>query len=635
MTDAERSWTDWNQAVLGVEVAAVRAHVERFAGSPDGSADQPPPDPVDGWTSALDAVSRVFGLSRFERSLLVLCAGIEIDPALAQACGRARGDGAPHATFGVGLAALPDPHWSAIAPGGPLRLGKLLEVETGSLTTATVRVDERVLHYLLGIDQIDQRIAPLLQPLSERVLLDRHHELAHAVASAFASRGRIVHLLARDRETACAVVAAAAALNGSRALSLAAAALPREQHELTWLASLWSREAALSQAVLLVELDAPGPEAEDLRRARQFVEQTQAPCVVRTATTVSAPFPAALGVEVTDPEPEERHALWDGMLVREGLTADVDRLVAQFNLSADAVHDVCAEVALTAADATDATDDLWTACKRRARPKLDALAHRIQPKATWDDLVLPPAQRAVLQETLTHVHHRWRVYQDWGFADRDTRGFGITCLFVGPSGTGKTMAAEVLARALDLDCYRIDLSQVVSKYIGETEKNLARVFDAAEDGGSVLLFDEADALFGKRSEVRDSHDRYANVEISYLLQRMEEYRGLAILTTNMRSALDQAFLRRIRFVVEFPFPSAVERAEIWRRMFPPRMSLAGLDMDALARINATGGTIRNIAVAAAFRAAAANVPLETAHVFDAAQVEFAKLEHAASVGGRA
>jgi SpoVK/Ycf46/Vps4 family AAA+-type ATPase len=188
------------------------------------------------------------------------------------------------------------------------------------------------------------------------------------------------------------------------------------------------------------------------------------------------------------------------------------------------------------------------------------------------------------------------------------------------------MAAEVLANELRLDLFRIDLSQVVSKYIGETEKNLRRVFDAADAGAAILLFDEADALFGKRSEVKDSHDRFANIEISYLLQRMETYRGLAVLTTNRKSALDQAFLRRIRFAVEFPFPEASQRAEIWRRVFPGATPTEGLRIDRLAQLNAAGGHIRNIAMGAAFLAADADEPVRMSHLLSAARSEFAKLE---------
>ena len=188
------------------------------------------------------------------------------------------------------------------------------------------------------------------------------------------------------------------------------------------------------------------------------------------------------------------------------------------------------------------------------------------------------------------------------------------------------MAAEVLANELSLDLYRIDLASVVSKYIGETEKNLRRIFDAAEAGGAILLFDEADALFGKRSEVRDSHDRYANVEISYLLQRMEDYRGLAILTTNMKTALDTAFQRRIRFVVRFPFPDAKQRAEIWRKIFPNGTPKDGLDISKLAQLNVAGGHIRNVAMNAAFCAADHAHPVRMEHILTAARCEYAKME---------
>ncbi|HET7287499.1 MAG TPA: ATP-binding protein, partial [Pyrinomonadaceae bacterium] len=257
---------------------------------------------------------------------------------------------------------------------------------------------------------------------------------------------------------------------------------------------------------------------------------------------------------------------------------------------------------------------------------LDDLAQRIVPAATWSDLVLPESQARGLREISVHVRQRAKVHGDWGFAAKGERGLGISALFAGSSGTGKTMAAEVLANDLRLDLYRIDLSQVVSKYIGETEKNLRRVFDAAEDGGAVLLFDEADALFGKRSEVKDSHDRYANIEVSYLLQRMEAYRGLAILTTNLKAAVDTAFLRRLRFVIEFPFPDATHRAEIWRRIFPAETPVKDLDLSRLARLSIPGGNIRNIALHAAFLAADAGGAVTMAHLARAARSEYAKLE---------
>jgi len=218
------------------------------------------------------------------------------------------------------------------------------------------------------------------------------------------------------------------------------------------------------------------------------------------------------------------------------------------------------------------------------------------------------------------------VYETWGFAEKGRRGLGVSALFTGASGTGKTMAAEALARELRLDLYRIDLSAVVSKFIGETEKNLKQVFDGAEEGGALLLFDEADALFGKRSEVRDSHDRYANIEVGYLLQRIEAYQGLAVLTTNLKSAIDTAFQRRLRFTVHFPFPDAALREAIWKTVFPTATPTQDLDHKKLAQLNMTGGNIRNIAVNAAFLAAGAGTPVHMANLMEAAKLEALKIE---------
>jgi len=319
------------------------------------------------------------------------------------------------------------------------------------------------------------------------------------------------------------------------------------------------------------------------------------------------------------------------------LNSNVDALVSQYSMGARAIHNACAGALGHVASGNDGNPDdsndtngpgglLWDACRVQARPRLDNLAQRINPAATWDDLVLPEMHRMTLLEIAVHVKERAKVYESWGFGAKSSGGLGISALFTGGSGTGKTMAAEVLANELRLDLYRIDLSQVVSKYIGETEKNLRHVFDAAEEGGAILLFDEADALFGKRSEVKDSHDRYANIEVSYLLQRMEAYRGLAILTTNMKSAVDTAFLRRIRFIVNFPFPDAKQRAQIWEGIFPESTPTDGLDVEKLARLNVAGGNIRNIALNAAFLAANAGGEVRMEHLLRAARSEYVKME---------
>jgi hypothetical protein len=301
------------------------------------------------------------------------------------------------------------------------------------------------------------------------------------------------------------------------------------------------------------------------------------------------------------------------------------RALQQFHVD-EAILDQALARAADVTDEIEMEERVWDALRESARGGLDALAQRIESRTTFDDVVVPPPVAAQLREIASQLGQRVRVYDEWGFGDRRRQGLGIAALFAGESGTGKTLAAEAIANATRLDLYRIDLASVVSKYIGETEKNLSRLFDAAERSGAVLLFDEADALFGKRSEVKDSHDRYANIEVAYLLQRIESYRGLAVLTTNMKSALDKAFLRRIRFIVQFPFPDEPARERIWRLQFPARAPLGEIDYGSLARMQLSGGHIRSVALNAAFHAAARGGVIEHRDLVAAARAEFAKLE---------
>jgi ATP-dependent 26S proteasome regulatory subunit len=368
----------------------------------------------------------------------------------------------------------------------------------------------------------------------------------------------------------------------------------------------------------------------------QWIESVNSRLIVTSRERQRVRQRPAIAFEVYQPTKNEQRILWQTALgtAASELNGQVEVLVSQFNLNAPRIHAVCAEVrSVVSSQEEQCTTDngqrttlLWDTCLAQARPRLDDLAQRIEPAASWDDLVLPEKELQTLRGVAAHVRQRLKVYENWGFANKGGRGLGISALFAGVSGTGKTMSAEVLAQELQLDLYRIDLSAVVSKYIGETEKNLRRVFDAAEGGATILLFDEADALFGKRSDVKDSHDRYANMEVSYLLQRMEAYQGLAILTTNLKDTLDTAFLRRIRFVVKFPFPDATQRAEIWRRIFPKQTPTEGLDAARLAKLNVAGGNIRNIALNAAFLAADAEEPVRMKHLLDAARSEYVKLE---------
>jgi AAA+ superfamily predicted ATPase len=443
-----------------------------------------------------------------------------------------------------------------------------------------------------------------------------------------------------------AIAAAACSALGLNLSMVSASSLPVTSGEIDAFIRLWEREAALSSNALLLDCDEIDP--TDTAREKiinRLIERIRSALVVTCKERRVVFQRVVITFDIPRLTAEEQRTIWNTALgtATSGMNGQVVSLVSQFNLNTQAIHNACAEALGNFTENNDIRANpeeldtiLWDACLKQSRPRISNLAQRIEPVATWDELVLPEPQTRTLHEIAMHVKQRFKVYDEWGFASRGSRGLGISALFTGDSGTGKTMAAEVIANELRLDLYKIDLSQVVSKYIGETEKNLRRIFDAAEEGGAILLFDEADALFGKRGEVKDSHDRYANIEVSYLLQRMEAYRGLAILTTNMKNALDPAFLRRIRFIVQFPFPDAVQRAQIWQRIFPSSTPTRRLDMKKLARLNVAGGNIRNIALNAAFIAADEDKPVGMKHLLCAARSECAKLEKSlseAEIGG--
>jgi hypothetical protein len=633
---APLAWPEANQRHLLAALARVRAALRRHAGAdPAEDGDGEDPDALAGEMEAPPALARVaetFGLSAFERDVLLLCAGMELDAAFAAAV-RAAGEARP--TFALALAALPDGHWSALAPGAPLRWWRLVEPAPGdTLATSPLRADERVVHFLAGVDALDERLHGIAEPLGgDAPLPPSHAEAARRLAGAWAAETppALPFLCGIERSGKRSVAVAAAGALGMRAFRARAADLPAAPAEREALARVWEREAVLSGAALLVEVDdADGPEAQ--RAAAAFAERLRAPVAVAAREPLLTDVRAAFRVDVDRPPPDEQRALWRAALGDEAaaLNGALDPLVSQFHLGVREIAQAAAQA--RGGPAETLPDRLWAACRAQARPRLDELAQHIDAAAGWDDLVLPAPQARTLREIAAHVRHRTRVYETWGFARRGARGMGVSALFAGPSGTGKTLAAEVIAAELGLDLYRIDLSQVVSKYVGETEKNLRRVFDTAEEGGAVLLFDEADALFGKRSAVKDAHDRYANIEVSYLLQRMETYRGLAVLTTNLKDSLDTAFLRRLRFVISFPFPDAAQRVEIWRRAFPQATPTEGLDVEKLARLSVAGGNIRNIALGAAFMAAEEGGPVRMEHLLGAARAELAKMEKPVSAG---
>ena len=589
---------------------------------------------------ALHILADRLGLSDFERDTLLLCAATEFDPGMAELYARAQGNSArTFPTFALALSLLDDPSWDGLSPHRPLRYARLMEIDqSGStpLTAAGLRVDERVVNYLKGLNALDDRLTAIVEPAGEATplagsqmeavsqVLDRLRVAAESGAVP------VVQLVGGDTDSRMAVARQVCAGLDRRLYRLNAESLPRATVDNETVARLWQRENVLLPLSLFVEAESLEGEAPESGQALQrFLAREVGLVFLGVRET---PFPVAgttFSVEVNKPTPGEQREEWARLLNGHGPEGEVEEvaqlLAGQFRLSFQSIRGA-AMLGLRNSGAENLSRRLWQSCRDLTRPRLDRLAQRLEPKATWDDLVLPDEQMKLIRQIAGQVRDRHQVYSEWGFQRRMNRGFGINALFAGESGTGKTMAAEVLANDLDLNLHRIDLSAVVSKYIGETEKNLRKLFDAAEAGGAILLFDEADALFGKRSEVKDSHDRYANIEINYLLQRIEAFSGLAILATNMRSALDPAFLRRLRFIVNFPFPSPKERRLIWEKALPEELPKAELDYARLGRLSVSGGNIHSIALNAAFAAARNGQRVTMAMLMDAARTEMRKLE---------
>jgi hypothetical protein len=622
MTAAAAAWVEANQRHLVAEVAVVRIRLQAHIGDDaqdgglqaalaerDAAARDAPSAP------ALELAVPVLGLSPFERDVLAGAAAAELDADVARLCATAHGD--PHRnqlSFALAQAIFVDPHWSALAPSRPLRALRLVELGPGPLPSCPLTIAERVLHHLFGIDEPDERLQPWLQPLLPSTPLPPSQRTAVAqLRKLWAQRvPPLVQVLGADATDRRLVVAAAAAEASRVPWSVDAAELVADPPERENWWRLAQRELLLGAIVLVVEV--PEDPAPAIVAALRRIDALAGAVVVSAEASQRLDRPSVV-VEVPRPGTHEQLGLWRGALAGTGIEDAIEDVVRTFDLGA-------AEIARIAA-CTGEDITLREVCRRETRPALDGLAQRVKTAARWADLVLPDPQFDAVHTIAEHARHRFAVAEAFGAG---ARGQGIIALFAGASGTGKTLAAEVIANELSLDLFRIDLSAVVSKWIGETEKHLRTILDAADRGSAVLLFDEADALFGKRSEVRDSHDRFANIEVGYLLQRLETYRGIALLTTNLRSALDSAFARRIRYVVQFPYPDTDARERIWRRAFPPDVALDGLAFERLALLDLNGGSIHNIAVHAALDAAAQRSPVTVEQVRRGALQEYAKLD---------
>ncbi|HEY8544582.1 MAG TPA: ATP-binding protein [Acidimicrobiales bacterium] len=581
--------------------------------------------------SRLLALAEGFGLDPVDLDLLVVALAPDVDPRFERCYGYLHDD-VTRRRASVGLAlelAGRDPADAAarrrLSAAGPLVAGGLVLVEDldRPFLTRALRVPDRVTAHLLGADDPDPDVAHLLEPARAR-----GSELPGARVGAVRVRAASLTYV-REPQGTSGKAWAAATIDGPVLVADldAGADLPT--------VAVLGREARLRGAALVAgPVDAV---ADDPRLVRALADLPGT--VVLTGRSSWDPrWSRRVPRLVTAPEPtpEERAALWRAHL--DGHLApgvDPAAVTAHLRLTPEQIADAAA-AARHLADADRPDDDATPgvdedAIRRGARSRngagLERRARRIEPAAGWDDLVLPPTTLAALTELVARVRHREQVLRSWSMRPGGGRGHGITALFAGDSGTGKTMSAEVVAGALGLDLYVVDLATVVDKYVGETEKHLDRIFGEAAEVNGVLLFDEADALFGKRSEVRDAHDRYANVEVAYLLQRMETFEGLAVLTTNLRANVDEAFTRRLDAVVDFPLPDEAQRRRLWERCLgPPVPRAADVDLDfCAARFDLSGGNIRSITLTAAYLAAARGDAVTMADLMQATQREYRKL----------
>ena len=609
----------------------------------------------------LESLARTFELSAFDLNVIVIALAPEVDLRYERLYAFLQDDVTrkrPIVDLALNLFAA-DPQAklglrSRFAPGAPLLRHGLIHLipeasqTEPSLLAHSLKLDDQVTAYLLGETSLDRRLTVfcrlLEQPASGQDDTARDERIGRLETFFKAAREsgpiriylqgpgvsdklRLALAVARAVQVQLLKVDLALAPEGSAAFRTALEGAFRAAKLLGAMPFLegidrlrFERENGFRN---LCDLVAESSESVILSGSAPWIPQMSGPAGVLT-------------VPVGVLDRERARDCWRDQLLSRGLTPaepELQLLADRFRLTVDQVADAVAtainQARLLGTELTAAgwLDGLCAAARAECGHELNKLARKVTPKYTWDELVLPADQIAQLREICEQAEYRETVFGAWGFGRKLSLGRGLNVLFSGPPGTGKTMAAEVIANELKLDLYKIDLSQIVSKYIGETEKNLDRVFTAAEHSNAILFFDEADALFGKRSEVKDSHDRYANIEIGYLLQKMEEYEGIAILATNVKQHIDEAFVRRIQAIVEFPFPNETERGRVWQVIFPEEAPVhSDVDFSALARaVRLASGNIRSIARASAFYAAADGGVINMAHLVKASRREHQKL----------
>jgi hypothetical protein len=603
----------------------------------------------------LAELARSFGLDRFELDTLLICLAPSLDLRYERLYGYLQDDVTrKRPTINLALNLL-GPVGSKrllllahFAPEGPLFHYHLLErsAEPGlPLLGQTLTLDETIVAWLLGKYQPSHEIAACA-----RLARPQLHEMDEAAAllppgldladSALDGQPLIVFYGA-DQAGQEAAARLLAARMERPLLMVDLAHASRSDASPVHLLRLGLRDARLTGAiacllgwdVYLAEGGAPAPDILSELFAHPDL-------VIVAGQTAWQPRGVErerrlLWLEFPIPAYARRRALWDHFIdpnspdLSSTEALDVAALAGQFLLTTSQIRDAVASAKDMAAQRGGPlqNQDLFMAARSHSNPSLGSLARKIIPRYGWIDIILPQDPLAILREIIATVRGRPLVLDEWGVGQKLASSQGVTVLFAGGPGTGKTMAAEIIAGALGLDLYKIDLSTIVSKYIGETEKNLEQIFREAASSNAILFFDEADAIFGKRSEVKDAHDRYANIEVSYLLQRMEAYDGVTILATNLRANLDEAFTRRLQFAVDFPFPEEADRLRIWQTLFPPDVPRdPNLDFSLLARrFKLAGGNIRNIIVSAAYLAAADGGQVTMRHLLHGTRRELQKM----------
>jgi AAA+ superfamily predicted ATPase len=594
---------------------------------------------------AFEILSSLFSLNFFERDVLMLCAAAEIEPSFCRLFAYVQDDvNLQHATAALALSLFcPTDTIAHVArqcfsSDSTLRRRCLITADEGaSQSTRTIRVDERILDYICGRNRLDPRVTDVLEAIPNMPITPEQQTAVARIAAVLQDadqrkRYAGLNLFGPSGSGRRAVAKQLCSELRLELFQLNPARMPQAATDRETLLRLLGRDAILSRFAVYIHVN-EDEHAPDAAIASEVVNRVPVFFVAGSNTRISSRR-ELLGRKLGVLDAAARSALWKSALVATGtnLNGQAEAVAEHFpfgqEMMAKTVSAAWARACMRSPDeqARITEEDLWDACREQSSWELRRLAQAIPPSYNWDDIVLPAEVMAQLHEIAAQVTHRVTVYRKWGFGAKINRGLGISALFSGVSGTGKTMAAEVLAAHLRLDLYRVDLAGVVSKYIGETEKNLKKIFDAAERSGAILFFDEADALFGKRTDVKDSHDRFANIEVNYLLQRMENFNGLSILATNRKSDVDRAFLRRLRFLVDFPFPDTMQRMRIWHKSFPAGAPLDELDFDALARLEISGGNIRNIAVSGAFLAAERNAAISMNLLMMAAKREYTKME---------